>query len=145
MIIFERKKLSHSRDSNHRSPVLHICALTNQATVTCIPTRKQSSLSFKFQSKTLVNATCYYSHESNPKVGILVSIYLYINQSPSPVQSVRDEMPPLHRWSSGLRMLQGKPISRQSIAVIYGKIKSNKNSIKLFLIVIHSGNSDLLL
>ena len=34
-------------------------------------TRKQTSLShFKFQSKTLMNVTCYFSLESNPQVGI---------------------------------------------------------------------------
>ena len=40
--------------------------------MTCILSRKQTSLSFKFQFKTLVNVTCYYSLESNPRVGILV-------------------------------------------------------------------------
>ena len=47
------------------------------------------------------------------------------------VQSGRDKTPALHRLPSSLRMLQGQPFSRQSIAVIYSKIKSDKNSIKL--------------
>ena len=41
-----RKKLCHSRDTNHISPVLRTGALTNQAIVTRFPTRKQISLSF---------------------------------------------------------------------------------------------------
>ena len=54
--------------------------LTNSPTETRIQTKEQTSLSFfKFQSKTLMNATCYNSLESNPQVGILVWIYLYIN------------------------------------------------------------------
>ena len=41
-----------------------------------IPNKEQTSLSFMFQSKSLVNATCYYSLERNPQV--VVWIYLYI-------------------------------------------------------------------
>ena len=47
MIIFQRKILCHSRDSNHRSPVFRTGALTTQATVTSLRTRKQISLSFQ--------------------------------------------------------------------------------------------------
>ena len=43
---FWEKNVRHSRDSNHRSPVLRTVALTNKATVIRIPTRKQTSLPF---------------------------------------------------------------------------------------------------
>ena len=67
---FEKKNLCPSQNSNHRSPVFRTGSLTNSSTETRIPTKEQTSLSFKFQSKTLMNATCYYSLESNPQVGI---------------------------------------------------------------------------
>ena len=55
MIIFERKFVSQPG----LEPQI---TLTTQATVTRLPTRKQISLSFvKFQSRTLMNVTCYYS------------------------------------------------------------------------------------
>ena len=69
MIIFWEKNLCHTRDSNHRSPVFRTGALTTSATVTRLPTRKQISLSYKFQTRTLVNVTCYYSFWEQPTSG----------------------------------------------------------------------------
>ena len=69
MIIFERKICVIAGDSNHRSPVFHTGTLTTYAIVTRSPTRKQISLSFKFQSRTLVNVSRYYSFWEQPTSG----------------------------------------------------------------------------
>ena len=76
---FERKNLYLSRDKNHRSPDFCTGGLPiRPLRHVCWPRNKLLSHS-SFQSKTLMKATCYNSLESNPQVGILVWIYLYVN------------------------------------------------------------------
>ena len=66
--------------------------LIHLAAGTCIPMRKETSLSFKFQSKTLVNATCYNLLESNPLVGIFsfgfTCVLPYIHEYSAPLNNL---------------------------------------------------------
>ena len=74
---FERKKIVPKPGFEPQISSFPYWRLNNWPTETRIPPKEQTSLSFKFQSRTLINATCYNSLESNPQVGILVWIYLY--------------------------------------------------------------------